>query len=99
MVWQIYPQEEGAHFAKLEAFLARYEVGLGMEARAALEAFWRAWNGQRGAADVEGVWSAFADALPELASHAHDWCNALGARASLTTALWSFCRHIAEKNG
>jgi uncharacterized repeat protein (TIGR03837 family) len=103
MVWHIYPQEDGAHFAKLEAFLARYRAGLGETASAALGAFWQAWNGQRGGESVAAVWAAFARALPELAQQARSWCDAQGARTSLTTELWRFCRHIgrhiAGKNG
>ena len=38
-VWQIYPQDDGAHGAKLEAFLDR------LAAPASLKAFHRVWNG------------------------------------------------------
>ena len=38
-VWQIYPQDDGAHAAKLEAFMAT----AGLPPRWA--AFWRGWNG------------------------------------------------------
>lgn len=38
-VWQIYPQDDGAHAAKLEAFMA----AAGLSQRWA--AFWRGWNG------------------------------------------------------
>ena len=37
-VWQIYPQHDGVHLDKLDAFLARFG------ADADLPAFWRAWN-------------------------------------------------------
>lgn len=39
LLWQAYPQQDGAHRAKLEAFLARYAPS-----PAALPA-WQAWNG------------------------------------------------------
>lgn len=38
-VWQIYPQADGIHLAKLDAFLDRFGASL------ALRAFWHAWNG------------------------------------------------------
>jgi uncharacterized repeat protein (TIGR03837 family) len=38
-VWQIYPQPDGVHLAKLDAFLARFG------ATPAFRNFWRAWNG------------------------------------------------------
>lgn len=41
-VWQIYPQDDGAHGPKLEAFLDM------MGAPAALRAFYQAWNGPAG---------------------------------------------------
>jgi uncharacterized repeat protein (TIGR03837 family) len=99
LVWHIYPQEDEAHCAKLEAFLARYRKGLDAETYAALEAFWWMWNGQRGVARAAAAWSAFARALPELTNHARNWCDALGDRPSLTTTLWRFSRHRAGKNG
>jgi uncharacterized repeat protein (TIGR03837 family) len=39
LVWQIYPQEDGAHHAKLHAFLDR------MEAPASLHQWHQSWNG------------------------------------------------------
>ena len=39
LVWQIYPQEDGAHHAKLHAFLDR------MEAPASLYEWHQSWNG------------------------------------------------------
>jgi len=44
LVWQIYPQEEGAHWVKLDAWLARYQ------APEAAQALIRAWNAAPGAA-------------------------------------------------
>jgi uncharacterized repeat protein (TIGR03837 family) len=38
-VWQIYPQDDGAHAAKLDAFLDRFPAVPG------LRALWHAWNG------------------------------------------------------
>ena len=38
-VWQIYPQDDGAHAAKLDAFLDRFPPVPG------LRALWHAWNG------------------------------------------------------
>ena len=41
--WQLYPQHDGAHFAKLEALLVQ------AEASPATAALWRAWNSAPGA--------------------------------------------------
>jgi len=86
-VWNIYPQENDAHFTKLKAFLALYCMGLEEEAARAMTAFWRAWNGR---GDTVGAWPAFMQALPELERHARSWCTSLAARPSLVTTLWQF---------
>ena len=79
-VWQIYPQTENAHLAKLEAFLALHPAG------AALRPFWLAWNGV-GSLD----WPAFADALPGLAAPARDWAKTLAGHPDLARGLVKFC--------
>ena len=79
-VWQVYPQAEAAHLAKLEAFLSRHPAG------AQLAAFWRAWNGQ-GALD----WPAFAASLPGLKAPMQQWATTLAARPDLAGKLVQFC--------
>ena len=44
-VWQIYPQHDAAHAAKLEAFLDLLLLGADAALAAALRQLWRAWNG------------------------------------------------------
>jgi uncharacterized repeat protein (TIGR03837 family) len=51
-VWQIYPQHDGVHAAKLDAFLDRMLDGAGLAAATALRRLWRAWNGLGDAAQV-----------------------------------------------
>ena len=79
-VWHIYPQDEGAHFAKLDAFLDRHPAG------ALLCPFWHAWNGE-GALD----WPAFAARLPALESAAREWEQQLRKSPDLASALVHFC--------
>lgn len=43
-VWQIYPQRDGVHGRKLEAFIDRLDAAAG-PIPAAVTALWRAWNG------------------------------------------------------
>ncbi|PWB54573.1 MAG: hypothetical protein C3F18_06655, partial [Nitrosomonadales bacterium] len=43
-VWHIYPQQEDAHWVKLQAFLDRYCAALPAEAASGVSAFWQAWN-------------------------------------------------------
>jgi uncharacterized repeat protein (TIGR03837 family) len=85
-VWQIYPQHDGAHAAKLDAFLNRLAVahtGADAETRAGVAAWFRGWNGL---ADLPtawpdlGRWRAACMALRE----------PLAAEPDLTTQLHAF---------
>jgi uncharacterized repeat protein (TIGR03837 family) len=64
-LWQLYPQADGAHGPKLEAFLDRFVKHTGLADAAALRALWRAWNGL----------AAWPPAWPDMAA----WRNACGA--------------------
>lgn len=83
LVWNIYPQEEGAHGEKLEAFLSLYE------APAPMAGFWRAWNGLGG--NLQASWPEFHAALPALRVKAENWENRLADGNDLLTALVKFC--------
>lgn len=87
-VWQIYPQEGGAHLAKLDAFLARYCAGLPVESEEALRALWLGWN--EGAL-CSGQWQAFIEHLSTVRAHARSWCDRLSRQSDLASALVQFC--------
>jgi uncharacterized repeat protein (TIGR03837 family) len=95
-VWHIYPQQDDAHFDKLEAFIALYTDGLAAQEKAALSGFWRAWNGR---GDLAAAWPAFAAALPALGRHASRWRDSLAAQPDLVTRLAAFCSHIRASAG
>jgi uncharacterized repeat protein (TIGR03837 family) len=78
-VWSIYPQDDGAHMPKLEAFLQR------LEAPASLKAFHRAWNV---AGDKLTVPSA-AD-LADWRQHAKTARTALLGQEDMTSRLLQF---------
>ncbi len=88
LVWQIYPQQEDAHWHKLAAFLALYCAGLAPDAAAALRAMWEGWNRGSGAGDA---WAPFWDHRAELSAHAEDWAARLREHADLASALAKFC--------
>lgn len=72
LVWHIYPQEEDAHWDKLDAFLELYCRDLAPEPAAALRGFWHAWNSGEGSA------AAWADLLAQhevLQAHAEAWTH------------------------
>jgi len=54
LVWQIYPQEEGAHFVKLDAFLDLWLAGRGDAP--AWRGLWDAWNSRPGAKMADAAW-------------------------------------------
>jgi uncharacterized repeat protein (TIGR03837 family) len=89
-LWHIYPQAEGAHRVKLEAFLERYLAGAGPAEAAALRTFWRAWNDGDPAA-AANAWPSFRAAFPALRSHGEAWARTLAAERDLATRLVKFC--------
>ncbi|SDQ01257.1 elongation factor P maturation arginine rhamnosyltransferase EarP [Ectopseudomonas guguanensis] len=87
LLWHIYPQEEGAHWDKLEAFLALYGAELPSDVAAAHAKWWHAWNAGEG---MEQAWPALLRAWPVLQQHAERWCDSQAARPDLATALEQF---------
>ena len=95
MLWQIYPQAEGAHLPKLQAFLDLYCTGLPPETAAALRRFWQTWN--RGdAAGVESAWPEFWRQRLELAAHARRWSDKLAAGGNLANNLAQFSENLLK---
>ncbi|RZL39743.1 MAG: elongation factor P maturation arginine rhamnosyltransferase EarP [Rubrivivax sp.] len=75
-VWQIYPQDDDAHHAKLEAFMARADLP------DAWRSLWRGWNGLGGPPTLHG--------LADAAAHAPVWRQQLAAQADLLSQLQGF---------
>ncbi|ACB34200.1 conserved hypothetical protein [Leptothrix cholodnii SP-6] len=104
MLWQVYPQDDGAHLRKLDAFLQRYfgvADGLDMAAvRLDVQQVWQAWNGAESPPSV-AQWHRL------LAALRGDWCRAseavcgrLSARPDLTSSLLEFAAdHTPERAG
>lgn len=91
LLWHIYPQEEDAHWVKLEAFVARVEEGAGMPALWAQAQ--RAWN--RGDPDPV-LWRALLADLPVLAGAARAWGDHLAREEDLAAKLMHFCSGRVE---
>lgn len=97
MVWQIYPQQEGAHLPKLQAFVEGWlsEAGAPAESAAAFERTHAAWNAAAGgdgqAADaVAAALPALLDALPGLRAGAGRVAAAHSGRPGLAARLVEF---------
>ena len=88
-VWHIYPQAEGAHWRKLDAFVDRYVAGLAPEPAAALRRFWRAWNGAPDAGPIDAAWLDFAAARPQLEHHGGRMVGASLPRCPNSPPGWS----------
>ncbi len=88
-IWHIYPQNQQAHLAKLEAALHHYTVDLEQPVSDALIQFWRAWNGAPGARlpDTLSFWSQ----MGCLQRHAHHWAQSLTEVGDLASNLVAFC--------
>jgi uncharacterized repeat protein (TIGR03837 family) len=96
-VWQVYPQDEGAHWVKLSAFLARYTATLNRAQAAAVTSLWEAWNrggeprsGENAGRGIPEAWAAFIARRETLEAHAKAWSEALASRRDLAAALVDF---------
>ena len=82
-VWQVYPQDDGAHLVKLEAFLSLFTGGAEPTSTEPVRALWQAWNAAR----------PELPALPCGPGWARDcaaWRASLWAQADLSTQLLGF---------
>ena len=96
-VWHIYPTDDGAHWVKMAAFLARYTAGLERGPAAAVTAMWEAWNRREGDGPGDGVkpslqqaWAGFSACHDALTLNAWRWCMELATRRDLAAALVDF---------
>jgi len=85
--WQIYPQPDHAHTAKLEAFITLYAQGLD----APLARLWRAWNGCE--PGVGTAWQALFRHRDRLRTRAREWAHRQAARPDLVTGLVEFAEN------
>ncbi len=80
MVWQIYPQTDGAQGPKLEAFLDRYLDDAEPALALATRQLWRAWNGL-------APWPADLPPIKAASSHAKAWRAHLAAQTDLLSQM------------
>src|SRR5487761_1954246 len=86
LLWQIYPQQEGAHRPKLQAFLDLYCAGLAAGTAAAVTRMWQAWN-KSDEVEVEAAWPGFWEHKVELQQYAQSWARQLAAIGDLANNL------------
>jgi uncharacterized repeat protein (TIGR03837 family) len=103
-VWHVYPTEDGAHFVKMAAFLARYTAELERGQAAAVTAMWEAWNRRiEEEIDIDGImpslpeaWSQFTARQDTLTAHARRWCAQLASRRDLAAELVDFVDNVLK---
>ncbi len=101
-IWNVYPTDDGSHWIKMAAFLARYTSGLDRAHAAAVTGLWEAWNrqgdaalgGGKGPPSLPDAWSAFVARREALQAHSGAWAAGLAQRPDLAAALVDF----AEKS-
>ena len=102
--WNIYPTDDGAHWVKMAAFLARYTEGLDRAQAGAMTALWEAWN-RRGDDPDDGqmrpglaeAWAGFTSRLPAFQAHARAWSDRLASRRDLAAELVDFADNVLVK--
>lgn len=99
LVWHIYPQPDGAHQPKLDAFLSLYTRQLPPQVAADVTAFWQAWNEKDGTCIAESDWARLWQHRDLLRLHAQRWAADLARQRDLTTGLVDFCMAKQNKNG
>ena len=90
-VWHIYPQQDDAHWPKLEAFLDLYTARLDPRSTARIKYLWHAWN--RGAA-AGAAWRDFVGGRAELQRHSAAWAQSQAIRSGLAENLAKFCDNL-----
>jgi len=93
LVWQAYPQDERAHWEKLDALLTLYTADLDDVAAHAVSALWRCWNGMAGAAGMAACWAAWRAQQAAIERHAGAWCDRLKRAGRLTDRLVEFAEN------
>lgn len=87
-VWNIYPQEEGAHWKKLHAFLDLYTANMPPEMVSAVRTLWLGWNG--GNEINNAAWMNFLRLRESLTQCNKKWVRWLGEQADLASNLVQF---------
>ena len=91
-VWHIYPQDERAHWIKLEAFLDLHLAAADPATAHVLRRFWRAWNGDSKCGPLPDAWREFAGARLALARRGDTWARHLASLPELASGLVKVCR-------
>ena len=93
-IWQIYPQHDGAHWQKLQAFMDIYTARLAPSASRAVQALWQVLNGAT-KVEIAQAWANFIAVQVELKQHGNMWARQL-AENNLALNLLDFYRKVGR---
>ncbi|MBB3167254.1 elongation factor P maturation arginine rhamnosyltransferase EarP [Simiduia aestuariiviva] len=88
-VWHIYPQEESAHLAKLDAFLSLYTRDMPSPLAASLHTAHQQWNQPQHTQSLP--WQTLLEQLPSWRRHALSWREKLQMHGDLASNIVHFC--------
>lgn len=92
LIWNIYYQEEGAHFVKMDAFLRLYGGSFSSSDAESLADFHDLWN-ERGHKNPDS-WQNLPKTLERFSDGARNWADRLMTQPSLADRLLDFaCQH------
>lgn len=86
-VWQAYPQQDDAHWDKLDALARFYTDALPQIEAELISNLWQAWNGR---GDIAVAWAGFLSHKPGLDIHARQWPERLAEPGDLAANLIAF---------
>ncbi|MEQ1815316.1 MAG: elongation factor P maturation arginine rhamnosyltransferase EarP [Nitrosomonas sp.] len=90
-VWNIYPQAEGAHWKKLDAFLDLYTANMPEEMADAVREIWTCWNGRYEINSA--IWLNYFFFREALTEHNKDWVKQLLKQDDLASSLAQFAEN------
>jgi len=96
LVWQIYPQEQGAHRVKLEAFFDRLAAGMPDDDVAALRGMWQVWNSLAPAASMPQAWHAFLSCQEAWRNQAQSYTSRFLPNGDLAGNLLRFVTQLSR---
>jgi len=90
-IWNIYPQTEGVHWKKLDAFLDLYTENMPEEMAGAVREIWNCWNGRYEIS--RAIWLNFLFFRESITQHNKNWVKQLLEQDDLASSLAQFAEN------
>jgi len=89
LVWHIYPQDDGAHIIKLNAFLDEYTKTMEPALAQLTRQLWLAWNHEQ---DCAADWNQTIEHYQNWRKHSQNWSQHLNSLGDLASNMVQFCQ-------